>query len=271
MSGNKYTVAVTGAGGTVVSNGAILVVKEIPRKLTFLVQPQDATVQLGDQARFDVVAEGQGVVKMQWYRGARPIVGETSSGLLLRGQTWSDTALRYWVRASDESGARLDSRKAKVVVKLPDQAILRIPLEGAFSLGTDIPADTTVDLLVRLYDKPVDGSLVWVEKHRSVPVVGGRWKVEFGQSAGMPSLAQVVATHPSLHLELALDATQPRVFHPRMALTAIPTALQSGASLSIGQGAPTSRADLPVGTLYLDQTLAKTWFHDVNGWRALEP
>lgn len=271
QDGNKYTVVVTGTGGIAVSQGAILSIKLVPTTLRILAEPLDDTVELGLQARFDVVASGQGPLTWQWFRNGRILPGETSSSLVLKSQSWVDTGFKYWVRITDGAGKKIESRKAKVHVVLPPLASLRIPLEGQFEAADGIPKDTSVDLQVRLFAEPEASVPLWVEVHKAVPVVGGRWKIEFGQMAKDPSLSQLFATQPKLHLELSLGTSEPRRFLPRMPLTAVPTALRSGVALAMGHGGPLGRTDLVVGTLYLDQDLAKTWFRDSNGWRALEP
>lgn len=270
MSGNKYTVLVTGPHGFVVSQGAKLTVDLPPRNLEILVQPVVDTVHPGEQARFDIVASGVEPLRYQWFCGARPIAGSKGPALVLKDQTWADTSFRYWVRVTDALGRRIDSRKTRVVVRLPDQAILRIPLEGRFSTTAGIPADTAVDLQVRLFDAPVEGRMVWSEIHRGVPVVEGRWKIEFGQAEGGALLSQAVATHSSLHLELAVDASSPRVFSPRLPLTAVPFVARGGAPLAVGIGEPAMASNLPIGTLYLDQSTGRTWFHHQDAWRALD-
>ena len=74
MNGNAYTVAVTGAGNTVVSAAATLTVDAAP---TITLQPVGVTVNAPATATFTVAASGNPVPTCQWNLNGVPIAGAT--------------------------------------------------------------------------------------------------------------------------------------------------------------------------------------------------
>lgn len=275
QTGNHYSVHIEGPGGWVVSKDAVLKVRVPVQSLKITVQPENDMVLLGASARFEVHAVGHGTLTYQWYRNEKPILGQKESRLVVGSVLASDTSARYWVRIHDGLGRRIDSRTAKIRLRSMSGMSMRIPLEGVFRIKGEklggIPRDTAVDIMVRLYDKANAGAPKWEEEHWDVPVVGGSWRLEFGQTTEEPTLAQVVASSKSLYLEVLLSGPSSLVFEPRIPLTAAPYALQAGSGITLGNGSPVPRTDLGLGSFYLDLDTQTSWFHDATGWRALEP
>ena len=76
QNGSIFTVAVTNAGGTVMSAPYILTVNTPP---TFTVQPASQTVFVGQAATFALTATGTAPLTYQWYLGGSAISGATAS------------------------------------------------------------------------------------------------------------------------------------------------------------------------------------------------
>ncbi len=271
MNGDHYVCQVKSSTGWVLTREANLTVTRKPLDLVIQVQPIDDTVALGAQARFEVYATGNGALQYQWFKGSRPLAGQKTSVLLVPVASPDDTSALFWVRISDESGKVKDSRAARVRLRLAGVTNSRVVVRGRFERpdGNKVPPDTVVDLRARLFGSAKSDALLWSETHWDVPVLGGEWNIELGSSSALASLLQVVATHPTLYLELVLEGGIPRLFGPRIPLTAVPFAFQSGAKVVVGTGVPAQNSFV-IGTLYLDQGTGKTWFRDATGWRALD-
>ena len=267
--GHIFEVRVEGPGGWVVSRRAKLNVRQPPPILQFEVQPFDAQVHPGSTARFEVRAVGEGILRYQWYRGAKPLAKEKSPILTLPNITPEDAKFSYWVRVWDSKGRSLDSRKAAIVLSVGKEKRLELPIVGRFLRQDLAPVDTSIDLVLRLFDRASGGRQVWSEEHWDVPVVSGHWSVLMGRSAVQAELARQLAILQTVYLEVVLDATTSKVFQPRIPLGAAPFAFEAGVRVIFGSGSP--QADLPKGTFYFDQSSEKTWFHDATGWRAIEP
>lgn len=271
MDGDQYVCLVKSGANWVLSRQASLRVNKRPRDLAIAIHPQDDTVTVGSQARFEVYATGVDPLSYQWYKGGRPLAGQKSSILSIPVASARDTLDPVWVRVRDAEGRFLDSRAAHVRVKASTQAIGRMVIKGFFADNRDLaPNDTSVDITVRLYRTAKGGEPVWTEEHWDLPVIEGGWSVELGRTRALDGLLKTVATHPTLYLEVVLEGGMPRTFAPRILLSSVPYSLQSGVQLVLGTGIPSGTAH-DVGTLYLDQSTEKTWFRDASGWRALEP
>lgn len=103
----NYLVKVTGQSdnGPSASQRYIRVAAEcVPVQITS--QPVSVTVDPSSPAQFDVVADGTGLLRYQWYEGttgdtSHPVVGANGSTLLVLNVT-KETS--YWVRVSNECG-----------------------------------------------------------------------------------------------------------------------------------------------------------------------
>jgi len=271
MDGDQYVCQVKSGDSWVLSRQATLRVTRKPLDLVISVQPQDDTASIGAQARFEVYATGASPLKFQWYKGNRPLPGQKASAMAVPFTDVRDTLDPIWVRISDANGRTLDSRSAHIRLKAAGLSLGKMVVKGFFADQSDkSPTDTSVDIVVRLYRNAQGGEPLWSEEHWDLPVVEGGWSLELGTTRGLDSLLRVVATQSTLYLELVLEGGMPRVFSPRLLLTSVPYALQSGVRVVLGSGAP-SGTTLEMGTLYFDQSTKKTWFRDASGWRALEP
>lgn len=269
MDGDHYQCQVKSGTGKVLTREALLTVVRKPLDLTIGIQTSNDTVRLGGQARFEVYATGNGKVTYQWYKGSRPIAGQKTSILTLPIVSPDDTLEPIWVRVTDANGQVRDSRVAFVRLALPGPAVGRMVVKGFFAKSdATVPSDTSVDLSVRLYSTAKGGTQLWTEEHWDVPVLEGGWSIELGKTKALEGLLRTVAANPTLYLEVVLEGGMPRVFTPRILLTATPYSLQAGAKIVLGIGIPPSTYGL--GTLYLDQSSGKTWFRDTSGWRALD-
>jgi hypothetical protein len=270
MNGNHYVCRVQGSLGWVLTREAVLTVQRTPDDLLIRIQPVDDTVSIGAQGRFEVYATGPDGLRYQWYQNASLIRGETSSRLQVPVASDRDTVFQYWVRITDPLGRQVDSRSVRLHIRPPGTNAIRLVVTGDFQTTPGIVVkDTTIDLKARLFATSTGGNVLWTEDHWDIPVINGAWDMVVGESAARSGLLQIVASHPTLYLEIVLDGGIPRVFGPRIPLTAVPYALQAGGRILLGSGVPT-RTDLNYGTLYLDQSTGRTWFRDVTGWRPID-
>jgi hypothetical protein len=269
LDGDGYSCLVWNDGGRVVSRAAILNVESVPGALFILQQPQDDTVSLGGTASFSVTVSNPIGATYQWFRGDVPLVGDTSSTLLLQSVRAMDSSGTYWVLVRSGSQA-VDSRQARLVLGLGRTSSQKLTLSGKFSAGTGgAPADTTVDLMVSLYSLPTGGDAVWGEEVLGVPVHNGYWEIDLGTGDAGRQLAEITARYQGLYAQISFSGNLPATFGSRIPLSSVPYAYQAGLRMLSGAGAPTALA--PLGAFYLNLTDHRLWRRESNGWRQLDP
>ncbi len=96
--------------------------------------------------------------------------------------------------------------------------------QGQLTSPTGTPLDTTVTILIRLFEVSSGGTAVWSETHPTVSVVDGLFKVELGSVVALPDS---VFAASGLWLELKVGADSP--LSPRSPLLSVPYALRAGA------------------------------------------
>ena len=101
QNGWVYTVAVTNAGGTVMSAPYVLTVNTTP---AITVQPASQTVLIGQAASFTVVATGTAPLSYQWYQGGAAISGATSSSYTTPATTVIGNGPVYTVTVTNVAG-----------------------------------------------------------------------------------------------------------------------------------------------------------------------
>ena len=126
-SGN-YTVVVSNNFGSTTSSIAVVTVSAAPSIVT---QPQPATTTLyaGNQVSFTVNAAGAPPLAYQWFLGASPISGATSSNLATAALVGTNT---YDVLISNTSGSITSS-----VVTVIGQAFA-VPTSGVFTINYSV-------------------------------------------------------------------------------------------------------------------------------------
>lgn len=117
-----YTVRATNAGGSTVSNAAVLTVSgstdSSPLAAPLFQQhPAEQTVAAGSSVTFSIAASGNPLPVFQWFKNGSPIGGATASVLTLSGVTSLDSAV-YTVTASNSAGTTL-SKAGQLTVYIP--------------------------------------------------------------------------------------------------------------------------------------------------------
>jgi glucose/arabinose dehydrogenase len=96
-------------------------------------QPQDQTVSVGGTATFTVGASGTAPLSYQWYRGANPIGGATSSSYSLTNAQLSDSGAQFRVVVTNGFGnATSNFATLTVVANTPPSPTITSPGAGTF-------------------------------------------------------------------------------------------------------------------------------------------
>lgn len=83
------------------------------------------------------------------------------------------------------------------------------------------PITDTFDIVARIYDQTVGGSLEWgPESHNGTTITDGWFNIELGSSMSLPTFDD-----PPYYLQLAIDG---EIMEPRLKIASVPTALRSG-------------------------------------------
>ena len=109
-SGALFGVTVSNGAGSVASSAATLTVTDVPPAIA--AQPSDASVLVGETARFDIAASGTNLT-FQWYRNSNTIPGATSPGYTTPALAKADDNAVYDVTVTNSAGV-VTSAKATV-------------------------------------------------------------------------------------------------------------------------------------------------------------
>ncbi len=104
-SGAQFTVAVSDAAGTVISNAATLTVTTTPVPPSITSQPSNQTIFAGQTATFSVVANGTSPLSYQWRQNGSAIGGATSSSYTTPTETTSNSGATFSVVVSNSVGS----------------------------------------------------------------------------------------------------------------------------------------------------------------------
>ena len=97
-----------------VANYTVTVEASVPLSITQ--QPTDVTVLTGNNATFEVEAEGSGSLTYQWYADDNSLFGETDSSLTVFSTDQSDNGTAYTVEVSNGAATILVSNPATLTV-----------------------------------------------------------------------------------------------------------------------------------------------------------
>lgn len=117
-SGEQFTVAVSNAAGTVISNAATLTVTTTPVAPSITTQPGNQTIDAGQTATFSVVANGTSPLSYQWRQNGTAISGATASSYTTPAETTSNSGATFSVVVSNSAG-NVTSNNATLTVN-PD-------------------------------------------------------------------------------------------------------------------------------------------------------
>jgi hypothetical protein len=137
---------------------------------TITVQPQDATIGLGDAATFTVGASGSAPLTYQWYFGGSAIAGATSLTLSVQAD-FPDVAGDYFAVVANTAGSAT-SRVARLVVR---DKVTTFFNTGVDEFGDALP-DGSPDPHYTLIVNPDSATTVpLVEDSTVFPIVTGPW------------------------------------------------------------------------------------------------
>ena len=114
-NGSSFTVAVTGAAGSVTSNAATLTVNAPPSIAT---QPASTTVNVGLTASFSVAAAGTAPLTYQWKKNGTAVSGATSASYTTPATAASDNGSSFTVTITNGFG-NTTSNAATLTVNVP--------------------------------------------------------------------------------------------------------------------------------------------------------
>ena len=117
-SGAQFTVAVSNAAGTVISNAATLTVTTTPVAPSITSQPGNQTILAGQSATFSVIANGTSPLSYQWRQNGSAIGGATSSSYTTPAETTANSGATFSVVVSNSAGS-VTSNNATLTVN-PD-------------------------------------------------------------------------------------------------------------------------------------------------------
>ncbi len=139
-----YTALVSNAGGSVASDPVTLGVSDtpVPPPPIITVPPANATVTLGETARFSVTAAGNNLL-YQWFKNGIPIPGATGAQLTIPNARPADSD-DYSVVVGNSSGSVRSSSAALTVVS-PMSAIRFAPANRATGICGDTPLSIQFD------------------------------------------------------------------------------------------------------------------------------
>ena len=100
----QYTVLVTNAAGSVLSDIGTLTIDTSPLAPSITAQPQSATVTTGQSVSFTVSASGSAPITYQWFKGGNTIPGATSATYPIASAQLFDAA-NYSVVVSNSIGS----------------------------------------------------------------------------------------------------------------------------------------------------------------------
>ncbi len=104
-NGSTFTVKVTNGAGSATSNAATLTVNAAAVAPTIGTQPQNATVTVGQTAKFSVVASGSATLTYQWSNSGTAISGATASSYTTPATVSTDNGSTFTVKVTNTAGS----------------------------------------------------------------------------------------------------------------------------------------------------------------------
>jgi Immunoglobulin I-set domain/Beta-propeller repeat len=105
----SFSVEIGNAGGSVVSNAALLSVTTGLVAPSISAQPASVSVSVGQTATFSVTAGGTAPLSYQWQRNGADIAGATATSYTTAATALADNAAIYRVRVSNSAGSATSS------------------------------------------------------------------------------------------------------------------------------------------------------------------
>ena len=117
-SAGTYTVVVSNAVGSVVSNGALLTVNDAPTTPSITTQPKSQSVTAGQSVTFSVAAIGTPPLSYQWKRNGALLAGDTASSFTISAVAVSDTG-SYTLTVTNNAGNAVSIPAVLTVTQAP--------------------------------------------------------------------------------------------------------------------------------------------------------
>jgi hypothetical protein len=139
-SGNRYSVTVTNAAGTVSSNLATVTVSD-PVGPSITSQPASVTVLIGQSTTFFVLANGTAPITYQWFKDGVAIPGATANAYTIASPAAADNGSRYKVTVTNGTSSVTSSEAVLTVGAQSAQdrddfeAVVAVPGYFAVSAG----------------------------------------------------------------------------------------------------------------------------------------
>jgi PA14 domain len=266
-SGASFSVVVSNATGSVLSNPAILTIRIPPSIIT---QPASITVGLNQTALFEVVAAGTAPLTYQWRKNGVNIPGATLSSFLTAPAALVDNGSQYSVVITNAAGSVTSANALlTVLVVVPNNK--KIAISGALydnagnPLGYPVPVN--VDATVSLMNAQTGGSAVYTENFlaangKAIRVENSLFVARLGEGVTSQNLQQVITSN---------------ILVPRTPLTAAAYSLGGTSTLGLsgkemhGAGDPNLlEVQAAVGVIYVNSLDNSTWFKLSNGWKLMD-
>jgi sugar lactone lactonase YvrE len=198
-NGTVFTVVVSNAAGSVVSEPAALTVTAVAPTIT--VPPQAVTVVVGQPALFSVTASGTEPLAYQWLRDDAPIAGATAANLTLPAVGLGDGGARFAVRVTNPAGS-VTSAAAVLTVTPIGPGIVSPPAAFTVSVGQgalfSVSASGSAPLTYQWYRDNVAIAGATASSHALTSAAlgdsGASFKVTVTNAAGSVTSAAAVLT-----------------------------------------------------------------------------
>jgi uncharacterized repeat protein (TIGR03803 family) len=122
-------------------DGTIFSIAGIETGPSIAVQPLSRTNYTGTTATFNVVAVGAAPLSYQWYKGAKPLLSQTSATLVLPNVSATDVA-GYTVTVTNSAGSVTSDAAVLAVISRPELTIAQMGTNIILTWPTQTPALT---------------------------------------------------------------------------------------------------------------------------------
>lgn len=203
--GSGYSVRVSNAAGSVVSDAVALTVLAGGIAPTVLAQPQDLSVTEGSPASFSAAVDGSGPLSYQWRRNGVDIAGANGTSYTLPAAAAADDGAVFTLVASNAAGT-VTSNPARLGVS----AATAFP-QGTITLVVPAAAGGPLDKLARDLRDALVSEQRWTIVVSNTGGAGGRLGMERVAAAAPDGYTLLVgyidalATLPTLYRSLTVD------------------------------------------------------------------
>lgn len=281
LNNNRYSVFVkNGCGKDTLSKYAVLTVRN-GVSCRIITQPVGDTLYEKDYFVTRVEASCP-QAQISWLKNGIMISGATGTEFIDGPLTLGDDGSKYvCVIDNGNTSDTSDNIQIKVLPPRPGQNLISISgkLFYADNIPVGLDSAQKFRFKVQIFPARNGNASLYTEEFsgsRGIIVSNTSFTITLGRgSAAVGNLQKVVTANKELYAEIyaAKDmyGTYEKVA-PRFRLTAAPYAFTSGVKVIYGNGNPySSGINIPMGTLYIDQTGSKsTWKLSGTGWKKLD-